>query len=114
MRHREWDRSFRESRTRPTSSVDWPTHVGAAGHSAAHGRDILVAHLLERERRERRAVSPCTYEDDFFRAVQHSLDFALQVSSGQMYRPRDVAEVPFIRLTHVEVNSGLFFLEHCL
>src|SRR5262249_37158089 len=73
------------------------------GVAAGERDDVLVAELLERLRRERRARAAGAVDDDGRRAVgDGGLDLRLEEAAGHVDGARDVALAPFVRLADVD------------
>src|SRR4051812_13784945 len=97
---------LQDCRRPPRSFLDFAVDVGPSQKSTRHRRYVLVSHLLHRQRRERGAVSTRAVDDDSLRAIDHSLDLRLEIAAREMNGPRKVAEIPFVGLAHVEVDSA--------
>ena len=80
--------------------------------AAAHGRDVLVAEqLLDRVRRERRAVARRAVEDHALRAVgDRALDAGLEVAARHVDGAREVRLLELVLLAHVDDHGTVAVL----
>src|SRR5687768_1166835 len=95
------------SRSDGVLSLDIASGLRPARKPGGHGYHILITHLLHRIGGERRAIPARAVDHDLPIARDDRLDLRLEGSARNVHRPREVAEIPFVRLAHVEVDGVL-------
>src|SRR5450759_1651493 len=87
--------------------LDLAVDVDPSHKSASHRRHVLVSHLLHGKRGERRAVSVRAVDHDSLIPVDDAFHFRLEISARQVSRVRQPSEIPFTRLSDIEIDDAL-------
>src|SRR5690242_10837617 len=88
------------------SVLDVAPGLGPAAKTLRKRADLLVAHLVERVRRERTAVSARAVDDDVGVTRHGGLDLRFHRAAGDVERARNATEVHLLLVTHVEESDS--------
>src|SRR6478672_3138900 len=100
-------RSLPAERYSRRSPFDLSVDLRPALNSTRHRRDVFVPHLLHRQGGERRAVSARTVHHYFLFPVDERLDFRLEIAARDVNGARKAPEIPFVRLSHIEIDGNV-------
>src|SRR5215472_15636635 len=91
-----------EAEPRESPFCDWQPRGGPAPPAAIHGLHVVVTHLLQIVRNQRRAETAAAIQDHFGDGIRYNLlDGALDDAFAEMDGAGDVPVSPFIILAHV-------------